>query len=397
VDLYTLSSTFLAQDPVDQFVSAIWTERYSVAGDLQLVVPATGENLEKLADGTFMALRGSREVMQIETQSIEKGLMTIVGVTLDGFLDQRVAWFKNKDYPATSPDKIVDYIDDTRTPGAFIADVVDKMTIHTADIPSSLPASDYRKTQLNWPFEVIPHLSLGAVDATGVAKRITLPIGPLYSGIAKIATDEGVGISLYLESADPVAGYSLKFTTYRGVDHSTGGAGELVRLVPELDSISDLKEIRSIATYKNVAYVYYQGELSKHLLFPGEPEPEGFDRRVLMVDPVGEPVGHTVQPIYGYGPRGGFGGSTIVVGPDDILAFRDQAAKDALANNNYIQAIDGQSSPASDYKFGEHYGLGDVIELEGLTGLISKARVTEYIRSQDKTGIKEYPTISVIQ
>jgi hypothetical protein len=390
VDLYTLTDTFLAKDPVDQFVSAIWNERYSAAGDVQLVVAATGENLNLLADGTFLALRGSKEVMQIQTQSIEKGLMTVVGTSLTEFLNQRVAWFKNPAYPTSSQDKIVDYTDETRTPGAFLANVVDKMTITTANIPSA-SGSDYTQTNLNWPFEVIPHLSLGPVDNTGVAKRITLPIGPLYDGISKIATDEGVGISLYLESANPVTGYSLKFSTYRGVDHSTGGAGELVRLVPDMDSIQDLKELRSIKTFKNVVYVYYQGVLSKHLLDPTAPEPEGFDRRVLVTDAAGEPVGHKTTSYYG-----GFGYGQVVVDASDIAAFRAQNAKDALANHNYIRAIDGQSSPASDYKFGVHYGLGDVIELEGLTGLISKARVTEYIRSQDKTGEKEYPTISVI-
>jgi len=389
VDLYTLSPTFLAQDPIDRFVSAIWTERYSTAGDVQLVVPATGENLEKLADGTFLALRGSDEVMQIETQSIEKGLMTIKGVTLTQFLDQRMAWYKNPAYNGTDiTDKIVDYTEDAAKPGQFIANAVDKMVIN----PVALVAP-FDTVNLTWVFEAIEHLSLGAVDTTGVDKRITLPIGPLYTGLAKLATDEGVGMSLYLESADPVLGYSLKFKTYRGVDHSTDGAGELVRLVPDMNTIQDLKELRSIATYKNVAYVYYKGTVTKHLLFPDEPEPEGFDRRVLMVDPVGEPVGHVVS--HGYDPRYTYS-NQVVISEDDITAFRDQAAKDALANNNYIQAIDGQSSPVSDYKFGRDYGLGDVIEIQGLTGLISKARVTEYIRSQDQTGEKEYPTISVI-
>jgi hypothetical protein len=40
--------------------------------------------------------------------------------------------------------------------------------------------------------------------------------------------------------------------------------------------------------------------------------------------------------------------------------------------------------------------MGDIIELESLTGIVSKARVTEYIRSEDHNGEKEYPTISVI-
>jgi hypothetical protein len=113
-----------------------------------------------------------------------------------------------------------------------------------------------------------------------------------------------------------------------------------------------------------------------------------------VTDAAGEPVGHKItQESYG-SFRNTY--TQTVVDANDITAFRIQNAKDALANHNYIRAIDGQSSPTSDYKFGVHYGLGDIIELEGLTGLISKARVTEYIRSQDKTGEKEYPTISVL-
>jgi len=394
VDLYTLTPTFLAQDPIDQFVSAIWTERYSSAGDMQLVVPATSENVEKLADGTFMALRGSNEVMQIATQNIEDKLLTVTGETLIKFLDQRLVWFKNPYYDGTSQtEKIIDYTEKTTKVGAFLSGVVDKMVINPVPIPGTA-FNGSQNANLNWTAEKIDRLTLGAIDATGDTKMFSIPIGTLYSGLSKIATDEGVGISLYLESADPVAGYSLKFKVYRGVDHTTGGAGELVRLEPDTNSIQNVKELRSMANYKNAAYVYYQGIVTEHWLFPDEPTPEGFDRRTLMVTPEGSPPGHSVTV-----PRfGGYGGFTeIVVGPADIAAFRDQAAKDALANNNYIRAIDGQSSPASDFKFGTDYGLGDIIELEGLTGLITKARVTEYIRSQDKSGEKEYPTISVIQ
>jgi hypothetical protein len=42
------------------------------------------------------------------------------------------------------------------------------------------------------------------------------------------------------------------------------------------------------------------------------------------------------------------------------------------------------------------YGLGDVIELEGYTGIYSKARITEHIRSQDQYGEQEYPTLAVL-
>lgn len=366
MDLYTLTENFLPNNNIDEFVSAIWTERYSVAGDVQLVVPATQATIEMLSDGTFLALRGSREVMILETQSIENGLMTVVGQDLLSFLKQRYVWY------LTSTDgvgSIGDYTVVNSLPGQVIADVVQHMVIAPEPFDSFLGAN----LDLNWDAEKIPYLSLGAVDTTGPVKSVTVPIGPIYDSITKLASDEGLGISLYLASADRVAGYSLKFTTYRGVDHTSNGSGTLVSLTPDRDSIQDLKEIRSIQEFKNIVYVMYNGIVTRHLLDPTQPEPEGFDRRVLIVDSARQNNAYT-----------------------NFTDFHAQAAKDAFANHAYIQALDGQSSPISEYTYGTQYGLGDLIEIEGLTGLIGKARVTEYIRSQDKTGEKEYPTLSVV-
>lgn len=393
MDLYTLTDQFLANEPIDEFVSAIWTERYSVKGEVQLKVEASSSMLDKLADGTFLALRGSKEVMQLETQSIEEGLATIAGQTLDGFLENRMAWFANPFYDGTdqNPSKVLDYTA-VKVPGQFLADAVTQMCI----APTAF-SGDFSTVNLNWPAEIIPNLSLGAVDISGTAKRMTLPIGPLYDGLAKIAQDEGLGMSVYLESADPIEGYSLKFTTYRGLDHSMGGTAPLVRLVPELDSIQNLKELRSIAYYKNVVYVFYGQKIYKYWEDMTGPEPEGFARRVMVTDAVGSPVGHKeTYRKYDYGKSQFVNAAITVVSPAEEAAFLEQNARDALANNNYIRAIDGETSPDSEYQYGTHYTLGDVIELEGLTGTITKARVTEYIRSQDANGEKQYPTISVL-
>lgn len=395
MDLYTLTDQFLSKDPIDEFVSAIWTERYFQAGDVQLVVPATAEMIEKLIPGTFLALRGSKEVMLLETQNIEDRLMTVVGSTLIGFLNQRIAWFKNPDYSSSiegSP-RIVDYSlagAAAKKPGEFISHVVNKMVIDPTPITGF--ESGWLLVNPDWEYDAIDHLELGPIDTSGTAKRLTIPIGPLYDGIAQLAEQEGVGISLYLDSATIDTGYILKFTTYQGKDHSTGSAYPLVRLLPDMDTLSDIKEIRSKANYKNVCYVWYKDELSTHYAEPTLPIPEGFERRVMVTDAQGEPVGRKVTVSRGMT----FWAEYEVVGTAEIAAFRAQNAKDALANHNYIQAIDGQTSPQSEYKFGIDYGLGDIIELAGITGLISKARITEYIRSQDKSGEREYPTISVI-
>ena len=398
MDLYTLTDTFLSKDPIDEFVSAIWTERYSQAGDVQLVVPATQEMIDKLAPGTFLALRGTKEVMILQTQDIKERLMTVVGSTLVEFLNNRIVWFKNPDFDSdeeNSP-RIVDYslgLDLAKKPGDFISHVVNKMVINPTPITGFEPG--WSLVNPDWEYDAIDHLELGPIDTSGVAKRLTIPTGPLYDGIAQLAQQEGVGISLYLDSATIDTGYVLKFTTYQGKDRSTGGAYPLVRLLPDMDTLSDVKEVRSKANYKNVCYVWYEEELSVHYAEPTLPKPEGFERRVMVTDAQGSPVGRKVT-MGGYGYMGGGGWTYYVVGPGEKAAFREQNAKDALANHNYIQAIDGQTSPDNEYKFGIDYGLGDIIELAGITGLISKARITEYIRSQDKSGEREYPTISVV-
>jgi hypothetical protein len=75
----------------------------------------------------------------------------------------------------------------------------------------------------------------------------------------------------------------------------------------------------------------------------------------------------------------------------------DQKAKDALANNNYVKLADGEVVPELTYTLGLDYGLGDIIELRNEDQTLSqKARITEIIRSQDDTGERAYPTLSVI-
>lgn len=388
MDLYTLSDTFLADQPVDEYVSAIWTERYTSAGDFQLVLAQNQANLDLLPEGRFLALRGSPEVMIVETLELENNTIKVSGSSLVSFLNQRFLWSAN---PASSAadERIANRVSKTLKPGEFISDLVNRYAI----APTAFTGS-YVDANLNWDLEDVEGLTLGAIDASGVVQMLEAQIGPLYDSIAALADKYKVGISMYLESADPEEGYSIKFKTYQGRDLTSDQTTfPLVRLVPEMDSISNLKEIRSNALFKNVVYVYYNGKISKHLAEPLLPEPEGWQRRVLITDAEGAPK--PTGKLQSDWRMGNYNPAPYVT-PEDDAAFRAQTAADALANHNYIRAIDGETSPISEYKFGTHYLLGDVIELEGVTGTLTKARVTEYIRSQDQNGEREYPTISVV-
>jgi hypothetical protein len=367
MDFYTLTKSFIPREIVGEFVSAVWTERYSSAGDVELVTPATPSMVRKLTPGTFLGLRGTKEIMMLDTQSIENDLLTTSGVSLPKFLDERVAWFSNPDTSGTG--LFAEYTSDTLTAGQLISSAVEKMVANPVIFPPT-----FININLDWTRDKIPGLQLGVVDGNGDPKRMSIPIGPLYTSIQQLAEHEGVGIKLYLVSSKFSTGYVLKFATYRGKDRtSQQTANQLVRLTPKMDSLTDVKELTSQSQYKNVIYVFYNNEVTIHYAEPTLPIPEGFNRRVLMVQ-----------------------AENIYLDADHIAAYEEQTARNAIANNNYVMAVDGQVSPQIDYKFNVDYGLGDIIELEGLTGLLSKARVTEYIRSQDKFGEREYPTLSVI-
>lgn len=394
MDLYTLDSLFGPAVNVDEFISAIWTERYSAAGDLQLVVPATADNVDVLREGTKLGLRGSNRVMEIETQSIKNKLLTLTGNDVLGFLDQRMMWNANP-FESDVNERVKDFVVDGMSAADAVAGVVYNMIGNSSSFP--FPTSNGSGLDVNKEFILGLHVRS---EAGGDETRTTFTIGPLYTSVAQVAVTEGLGIRMYIDYepdfSETLDGVSrvLIFESYYGVDRSSDqDENEVVRLSAEFDTISNLEEVVSIAEYKNVCYVYFKGEISKHLADPDADEPIGFDRRVLLTNAEGEPPGRKPSLMNNWQRTVGPYAPAISSGED--AAFREQNARDALANHNYIRALDGEVSPTGE-RFGEDYDLGDIIELESPTGTIQRARVTEHIRAQDNLGEKEYPTISVI-
>src|SRR3954447_5992011 len=188
MELYTLTSRFLPKESVGEFTSAIWTERYSSAGDVQLVVSPIPSMIELLAPGTFLGLRGTSEIMQIKSQSIENGLLTVIGTSMPEYLNQRQAWFKNATYDGSDPavPKAAERSEDTPA-GQLISSAVYETAI------SPTPFSTlWSSINLDWTNDKIPGLALGRIDTNGAVKRLTFPLGPLYDGMQKLAQDEGV-------------------------------------------------------------------------------------------------------------------------------------------------------------------------------------------------------------
>jgi hypothetical protein len=373
MDLYTLTPQFLIRHKIERYTSLIWTERYSAAGDFQMVCPPTNQLTSVLYPGRLLGLRGRREVMIIDTLSFENGMFTISGFSLVKFLNQRIGWFENPHYaPPDDTTLYADYTTDGLTAGEFISDVVDKLVINP--VPFSGP---YSGITLDWASEKFPQLSLGHIDYLGSRKKLTFTNGnPVYDEIESIASTEGVGISLYLASANFDTGeYVLRFATYCGRDHTSDqDVFNLVRFTPKTETLTNPTEVRGNADYKNVLYVRHKDKITVHYPeFIGSP-PLGFDRRVLYVE---APDTHYTG--------------------DELDRFLAGFAHKVFMGHIHTHTIDGQAlGHETQYHFPRDYYLGDIVEVEGHSGLIVKAQVTEYIRSQDQYGMKEYPTLTIL-
>jgi Siphovirus ReqiPepy6 Gp37-like protein len=377
MNIYTLNRKFLRQDIIDGFNSVIWTERYYGDSEVELVVPATTEMIRKLVPGTFLALDGSNEVMILETYNIESGNLKVTGLSL-------LPWLNNR-FIRTSPkhDDQYWYISGM-PPGQVLWYIVNNMCVAGSPyLTGSINTGIANPQQL-----AIPGLILKDFDKAGGNISVGVPYGPIYDALREIATTYEVGMQITLESASDTA-YTLAFRTYRGLDRTSGQTlYPPVRFSPQLDSLTDIKELQSIAALKTLVYAFASNNPVDANDVPLATTPgvgalsgsqyTGFDLRALLVfssDITTDMVG----------------GSSA-----NLLAVLNSRAKDELNNNRFEKAVDGEIVPANQFRYGVHYNLGDVIEVQGNSEIISTSRVTEYIRSQDEAGERAYPTVAML-
>ncbi len=225
MEFYTLNSDFEREVVIDEFESGIWTERYTALGDVKLILPATRERVKQLATGTFLALRGTKEVMLLDTQSIEEGMLTVTGNTLEKVFAERsvltlfrrgVARFHKLKAP----------------PGQVIGFIVQRMftleALPTGVILDHAPVVAVR----------IRNLKIGALDQSGSDITITFKPGPLYPQLLSIAEAHDLGMSLDFKFINKYS-HELTFRTYKGVDHTSDSTiNDLVRFSPDLDSLA---------------------------------------------------------------------------------------------------------------------------------------------------------------
>ena len=365
MELFTLNRGFLEQYVIDEFSSAIWTERYYGDSEVELIVPATPDMIQKLTEGTFLGLVGSKEIMLLDSVDIESGLLKVTGGSLMSFLNNR--------FIRDTPQHENRYWNFSGAPGWALWAIIYYMCI-SGSFPAGVP---------NPAAFVIPGLNLGGYDTSGAAVNFAVPYGPVYDAMRDIATTYQIGMKITLESATDTS-YSLAFWDYKGLDRTSGQTvNPVVRFSPQMDTLTNIKELRSIKDYSTLVYSFAPGNPDGIATIPGASSVSGapgngFDMRALM----------TFEEDITTDMTGG--------DPNALIAILNSRAQLALTDHRYAKAIDGEIVPLHQFQYGVDYAMGDIIEVQGNSDIVQSSRVTEYIRAQDDAGERAYPTVAML-
>lgn len=376
MEITTLSRQFLPIEVIDVYDSVIWTERYYGDSEVQLVVPAKVENLDKLPKGQFLTEADTDEVMMVETHDIADGVAKITCTSL-------LKWFNNRVIRASvaHEDRYWDLTD--MAPGVMLWHILNTMCVEPNEYPLGMhDASKYK----------VSNISADLIDTTGPNITAAVPYGPVYDAMYTIATTNKVGMTLTLDEASD-AGYSLKFRSYRGLNYtSEQTANPIVRFSPDMDSLTDIKEIQSIASHKTEMFAYAPANPGELAIGPGFAGPDMV--YIPEEPPVVQEFDLRVGMMYADDITTETPGLATTL---DLIIMLSTRAREALETTyKYIKLVDGEIVPTSQFEYGKDYNLGDVIEIQGYSGITQAARVVEHIRSQDSSGTKSYPSLEMI-
>lgn len=371
MELLTLNANNQPDKLVENYDSLIWTERFNTVGDFQIITGRVDEFLSAYPEGTRFTLRESNQVMVVETHQIERkkntgAKLTIKGRSYESILDRRVAiqsvlaltGSNNWTINMKTPSDLAYYI-------AYQICVVG--SISAKDI---FPAS-----------EVVFTAASDYNTSTGPVKPMDVPRGSLLSTILQMIQTEApadltttpvtpVVVPHGIRAVRPNAsGTAIAIQFYLGQDKTSTVYFDATR-----DLLDDGTYLFSKVGSANVGYGVGVGIATTMYEGYPNPEPVGLSRRVTLID-------------------------TSQSGSSDVAVLRTNVAM-SLSEAHETAMFDGsinQDLASVPYSYGVDYNLGDIVKVVGDYGLSTNSRVTEYIRSEDASGIKAFPTLTAIQ
>lgn len=355
---------------IDEFESLIWTDRYNKPGDFELYLSAHSPFMEYLKEDYYCFISESDYTMIIEGIEIRTNNETgdkaiITGRSLESILDRRIVW-KQTNFKK----KTIEYI---------VQKLVNDNVINPSDAKRAIPNFYYMPSS----DEYITTTRTSAQYTGDNILDVVCEICEAFEiGFRVICQDLEVNGTVYKDV--------FTFELYDGVDRTYDqDENPYVIFSPKFDNIIDSDYIESNKTLKNITRVFGEGEGKNRktkTVFELEEEPIGMERRELFTD--ARDVSSTVDD--------GQGG-TETLSDDEYKEALEQRGHEKLAENTQTKSFAGEVESSILFVYGRDFFMGDIVQIENEFGISGTARVVEFVRTQDKDGIKMYPTFEAIE
>lgn len=379
--------------PIKHYSSLIWTERYSSVGEFQLKTFAVSKTLEELPLGSLVSIRGSTEIMMVLKHNIDtdsKGVeaLTVTGKSLTFLCDYRVIGeirgikYRSFNHSALMSAAKLLYnafvnatnYDMTLDPPATryyksIRDVIPDttVTLSTNEIETGSQGPLIRRYfepgNMGNPLrELLSYRPYGL--------RIVKPPHTAY--VVTVATDGAATRTLTQDIQ------TMSFDIYAGKDRShTQTSEKAVIFDVEIDDLMLPNYMFSLEDYRTEAWI---GLNNKAIFAYTKDDPNastlsGIERRLIYIDGGDPEEGYT---------------------PEEWDSHSTENAESILETHKKTSLIDGGVSAQSKLKYLRDYFLGDIVSVRGRYGPVSRARVTEFIRTDDERGEEGYPSLVYI-
>lgn len=397
MNIRTLNENLLALDFVSDYKSFLWRECYDAAGDVEVYVPATSNNLSMYRRASFITIMDSKRLMLIEHIDTKRSLTSGKWIIVKGRSAEALFEYRTllKDYSTDDnlpkPDnnlKVKLLFEQIFNENVALDEVTVQNMANDDQIPEVWRDEDsLRKRRFIRNVNGVPHdlIRLGSTDALIPPDddpfeedfKMTCSKGDnLYDVFTSYIQSKHIGMRLVWEERNNVEALYLDF--YKGVDHTSIDDGDPLSIVifsNEWDNINDMSFSEDTERYKNVAYA--DQSLEDAILYSrNEVEPTGVFRKEVRIDLSSENI------------------------PQDFTDQMPQIYKQYTIkklNKEYYKKIksDGEIDPYGFYQYKLHYNLGDLVEFRDEYGYSGIVRVTEYMYASDSAGEKSYPSFAI--
>lgn len=308
-----------------------------------------------------MTLRESTVPMVVEVHKIVKGLnkapvLTVTGRSFETVLERRASAKVN---PIQSIGKTGNY---PRVQWIEMRDKASDAAYHAIRQILGDPANGIQP--MLSPNDAIPEIKLvpPADLSSNVDNAFEIKPGNLYTVVMELINTNHHALKAVRPGPDSD---QVSLEIYNGADLT-----DTVVFNAKFDQFEESTYLLSETGSTNWAYVFSKQD-SDVVSKTQAPEPTGLKRRVLYVDISGEEGVDTPEA-------------------------RNTRGLIELYKYNATALFDGKISSQVANGYNRDYFLGDIIRLDGEYGLSEFVRISEFIRSDDSTGSKAYPTFEVV-